>query len=791
MGGEDGLARRDLTNDRLVVQQYASYSPAADPGLQNTPPARASQSKGDPAMSPPLNRRGTPRSLQPSPRDSRSGIMRTPGPHSAASVSPAFSAASAERPGESGIVAEFRSLPSPDLSDATIDDAYVAFIFYCNPNVPSGTDTAELRRIFRSPPRSEGKSFNIFTLWQLIQKLDRKELKTWIQLAIELGVDPPSAEKKQSTQKVQQYAVRLKRWMRAMHVDAFFEYCLGHQHDYYTQLSSLSSQAAETRDGVPKEEDLALRALFPEWKPKKGRKRAEARDADDTGTSKRQHLDTPSVSIEESSLAYNPDNFAQSAIPHSAIPWSAFPDDLEQHDSFPMHSALSVSNADGHINQHPLTSRENDLRWRLPGREISPALQYPQSAIMPRYRDSETPVNEPRSAITPSSAEKIHNKRRRGPAVSSAWTGTGAGSGITGKARGRPGGNRITQNGPFSTFPVEGKETDSRESNTAPGYTDPVHPAAVDKNGEGVAPRAPLNPSGLAPPFQPLSTRPARLQLQVPRNSGGPVRLATPPTVLVNGESGTSSPRAGPRENPIEILGNEQSTNHRPFGPSHANDGTLYDIDFTLADVVDALSVEIHGANLLNRPSPLSLVESRSIADAVVKRVQAVCAPGLPPSVVAIYCAVSLGVGYKLGLGGYPLGMLSVKAYPETLVSGSHESVSTPESSSTGNERTPQARPELHYTLSYDLFPCTTVHVGIRHSTCNPDTGQRQEPQRPETRTNYMAEDHDSDDHILDEPAPETVWKQRYLSLRKQNRKRDVALGKYKKSILEAVMAEI
>ena len=96
------------------------------------------------------------------------------------------------------------------MTDSNIDDAYVMFILYCNPNVPPSVDTSELRKTFRSPPRSDGKSFSVFTLFELIRKLDSKELKTWIQLAIELGVEPPSLEKKQSTQKVQQYAVRLK-----------------------------------------------------------------------------------------------------------------------------------------------------------------------------------------------------------------------------------------------------------------------------------------------------------------------------------------------------------------------------------------------------------------------------------------------------------------------------------------------------------------------------------------------------------------------------------------------------
>jgi hypothetical protein len=81
---------------------------------------------------------------------------------------------------------------------------------YCNPTVPLDTDTSELRKIFRAPPKSDGKTFNTFTLFELIRKLEQKEIKTWAQLAIDLGVEPPLLEKGQSAQKVQQYAVRLK-----------------------------------------------------------------------------------------------------------------------------------------------------------------------------------------------------------------------------------------------------------------------------------------------------------------------------------------------------------------------------------------------------------------------------------------------------------------------------------------------------------------------------------------------------------------------------------------------------
>ena len=103
-----------------------------------------------------------------------------------------------------------RSLPLRVVTDDNFDDAYADFIMYCNPAVAPDTDTSELRKIFRAPPKSDGKSFSTFRLFELIGKLERKELKTWAQLALDLGVVPPSPEKGQSTQKVQQYSVRLK-----------------------------------------------------------------------------------------------------------------------------------------------------------------------------------------------------------------------------------------------------------------------------------------------------------------------------------------------------------------------------------------------------------------------------------------------------------------------------------------------------------------------------------------------------------------------------------------------------
>ena len=107
-------------------------------------------------------------------------------------------------------LANERTLPSKDVNEESIDGAYVQFILYCNPTIPLDVETDELKKGFQNPPRSDGNVFSPWTLFHLLQRLERKEIKTWAHLVTELGVEPPDREKQQSNQKVQQYAVRLK-----------------------------------------------------------------------------------------------------------------------------------------------------------------------------------------------------------------------------------------------------------------------------------------------------------------------------------------------------------------------------------------------------------------------------------------------------------------------------------------------------------------------------------------------------------------------------------------------------
>lgn len=125
------------------------------------------------------------------------------------SASPLQVASASQHQGP-GVFPRLRALPNRNITEETIDDAFVAFILYANPYFPLDIDTSALRRLFRSPPKSDGREYSTLTLFQLIKKLDAKEIKTWAQLSLELGVEPPTAENGGSNQKVQQYSVRLK-----------------------------------------------------------------------------------------------------------------------------------------------------------------------------------------------------------------------------------------------------------------------------------------------------------------------------------------------------------------------------------------------------------------------------------------------------------------------------------------------------------------------------------------------------------------------------------------------------
>lgn len=382
------------------------------------------------------------------------------------------------------------TLPDRAVSRDTITQAYMQFIFYCNPALPPDCDSGSLEEAFRNPPRSGGKVFEPFAIYELVRLFYNKEIKTWTELTITLGVEPPDITKDESAQKVAQYGVRLKKWMHSMHVKSFFEYLMDIPNEYWTDVPQDSNPISRPiRDGVAVEDDMALRALLPHIRPKRGRKRPEQEDASSTPSQK------PRVSPSNlnDDIASDANNMAASSFDQIQTPATAWPSQ--------------------DVPQIPLS------RW-------------PQSAATPTIKGAfwGDDALEPKSAITPSKP----SQRRGAKNVSSAWRLGGLENGS--KTRGRPPINRTpidTPNMSNATWtPTQASYEIPRDLTSQPPYVNgnasqpPLHP-----------PAAPFtHPKPPAPPPKPNQTgsenpRPARpsISLQVPERQGGAVRLATPP----------------------------------------------------------------------------------------------------------------------------------------------------------------------------------------------------------------------------------------------------------------------
>ena len=286
------------------------------------------------------------------------------------------------------------------------------------------------------------------------------------------------------------------------------------------------------RDGIPPEEDLAVRALLPQWRPKRGRRKAEDIEAEveTSSANKKQH--TRSSSADFTSMF----DEQYSAAPSSAMPWSAQP---QQHDPWAA-AQVAIAPKTPSTGQTPSQSQSSapstgpNARWRFSSND-TPSSPYPQSAIIPRNTFSANlPFDEPRSAhpLTHSSKSPNRNRKRHGPAVSSAWPSTN--NTASGKLRGRPPSNRSVQDGPFSTFPVNpnAKEAPTISVGT-PTHTSPSPCRETPPKSQQTHTFIQQSSFGDSS----LPRKPNKLQLQVPEHSGGPVRLATPPRVLINGES--------------------------------------------------------------------------------------------------------------------------------------------------------------------------------------------------------------------------------------------------------------
>ncbi|KAG5951905.1 hypothetical protein E4U53_002026 [Claviceps sorghi] len=396
------------------------------------------------------------------------------------------------------------TLPDRQVSASTIEDAYVSFIFYCNPALPSSSDTESLREAFRTPPKSGGKAFDTFAIYELVQKFYQKEIKTWTELTTTLGVVPPDPARDESAQKVAQYGVRLKKWMNSMHVKAFFEYLMSIPNDYWTNIPGDPNPVAiAVRDGVAIEDDMALRALLPYIRPKRGRKRPEGDDA--VASSARRSRLSP--------LLMAVDGYRQ----ETSEPWSGHPD-----------ARLGMSLDPSRV-QNPTTWAHNESLQTSVSR-------WPHSAVTPTTRASFwDDTLEPRSALTPGKG-KMAGHRRGAKNVSSAWKTASQNPGA--RSRGRPPINRASMDesahyASQTWTPIQAPSENSQFQRPPPPpslslppqiRTDHHHPYQAT-DGHRMVSQETSSYDGARP------ARPS-ISLQVPERPGGSVRLATPPPAI-------------------------------------------------------------------------------------------------------------------------------------------------------------------------------------------------------------------------------------------------------------------
>lgn len=296
--------------------------------------------------------------------------------------------------------------------------------------------------------------------------------------------------------------------MHSLHVNAFFDYLMDTPHPYWSQIPSDPNPICEEgRDGVAAEDDMALRALLPHIRPRRGR-----RKLDDDGLkespSQRPRLVSPT-----------PNGDMKPGQPDDADPWTAHSDGRSTAILFP-----SAEQARSSV----ITGPDTAFPWHG---DVAPypLTAYPHSAMTPSTGRGDFWLGpaEPQSAITPSRQKGI-NRRHGAKAVSSAWR-AGA-SGSTGKIRGRPPISRNNDD-PIPT-PIDGNRmakaaSCGNETRNASVTNSMLPPDPVSSPKDGGASTPPAKPA-----------RPGRLSLQVPERAGGSVRLATPPPVVkVNGEA--------------------------------------------------------------------------------------------------------------------------------------------------------------------------------------------------------------------------------------------------------------
>lgn len=548
-----------------------------------------------------------------------------------------------------------------------------------------------------------------------------------------------------------------------MHVDAFFEYLLGKQHAYFLDIPPPHDPyPAQGRDGVPAEEDLAVRALDPSFRPKRGRRRNESPD-DDPLPPKRPLL-TTSFTYEGQTLYAQP----QSAHPVSAIPLSARPENAG-HDPWAAVSGVTQDTF-AHRPLAPSSAVSQRLQWQLQGpqQDVS-TTPYPMSAIEPR--DPRPPLDEPRSAITPST-NKSRSRRKHGPAVSSAWP-SSAGSTTHAKVRGRPPVNRTTQDGPFTTFPadpnVERSPSNPRLTPTvaltsaADGRTPLLHPNTLSTDALSRVPGG--------------GGRPERLYVQVPQHTGGPIRLATP-TVLVNGESdGDCAEQSRSRDvSPDNHMDKESESGYEqpPRGRSGSRPSETSNLGLAYEALRRILAADLLRADLSGRRQRILSDEAKRLADAILGRLGVPCQDTESKSDDAIRMAAAswLGISSQLGFeAGNPCREKEIVVHRFTTGPDGAPIELTPEQTAANFAE----KFDVSWSLGFGGVGGRFAVVGLELEP------EKVDPQDPEYRATQMISNVRGGDQEID-------WKTKFMSLDLTVRLMKGQLNRLQDRVLDAIL---
>lgn len=262
------------------------------------------------------------------------------------------------------------------------------------------------------------------------------------------------------------------------------------------------------------------------------------------------------------------------------------------------------------------------------------------------------------------------------------------------------------------------------------------------------------------------------------------MRLATPPTLLVNGVNGAIVPQA---QGPHESHSVNNIDNVRHIGAFAQPEAAITDTRISLEDIIHTLSDELLRIRITGRPAPITPQEARVLASALVINMTNMYSH-LPCSLPSTLLAFQLGIGHHFG---FP-----TNTQHSITVTTEHAPTNT---TAVGRPGSTEPLSSTRYTVTFEYNASTRFSLQVVLS--NSDTGtvpSRNFSQAAAPSHSVNELDHNDDlsnfglgDDDLDHSVSDASWKQRYMRLRTQMQKKERSLSQYKRRIVESVMADI